>query len=116
MKKILVVDDEENIRMLYQEELAAEGFQTIPACSGEEAMVLFEQENPDLVTIDIQLPGMSGIELLRKLRARDKEKPIIIVTAYGEYKQDFNVWASDAYVTKSSDITEFVETVKKILS
>jgi len=113
MKKILIVDDEENIRLLYQEELNQAGYTTYTAKNGDEAFSLFEKESPDLITIDIKMPGMSGIDLLKKIRAINREIPIIIVTAYGEYKQDFNVWASNAYLTKTADPTELVETVKK---
>ncbi|OGL43294.1 MAG: two-component system response regulator [Candidatus Schekmanbacteria bacterium RBG_13_48_7] len=116
MKKILVVDDEENIQLLYQEELNQAGFQTITAKNGDEALLLFNKAKPDLVTIDLKMEGMDGFELLNKIRELDMEIPIIIVTAYGEYKQDFNVWASDAYITKSSDPSELVNTIKGILS
>ncbi|MFQ5893442.1 MAG: response regulator, partial [Nitrospinota bacterium] len=101
MKRILIVDDEENIRLLYEEELAEEGYEVATAASAEEAMAQIEAKRPDLVTLDIRMPGIDGIEFLRLLRERDRDLPVIIVTAYAEYKQDFSVWASDAYVVKS---------------
>ncbi|MCH6568424.1 MAG: response regulator [Nitrospinae bacterium] len=115
MKRILVIDDEENIRLLYKEELADEGYEVSVAASAEEALVKIEAERPDLITLDIRMPGVDGIEFLRLLRERDRDLPVIIVTAYGEYKQDFSVWASDAYVVKSADLDELKAMVRKVL-
>lgn len=115
MKRILVVDDEENIRLLYKEELADEGYEVSVAASAEEALAKIEAERPDLITLDIRMPGVDGIEFLRLLRERDRDLPVIIVTAYGEYKQDFSVWASDAYVVKSADLDELKAMVRKVL-
>ncbi|MCH7645762.1 MAG: response regulator [Nitrospinae bacterium] len=115
MKRILVIDDEENIRLLYKEELADEGYEVSVAASAEEALVKIETERPDLITLDIRMPGVDGIEFLRLLRERDRDLPVIIVTAYGEYKQDFSVWASDAYVVKSADLDELKAMVRKVL-
>jgi DNA-binding response OmpR family regulator len=115
MKRILVVDDEENIRLLYKEELADEGYEVSVAASAQEALAKIEAERPDLITLDIRMPGVDGIEFLRLLRERDRDLPVIIVTAYGEYKQDFSVWASDAYVVKSADLDELKAMVRKVL-
>lgn len=115
MKRILVIDDEENIRLLYQEELADEGYEVDVADSAEAAMSLIEAQKPDLITLDIRMPGVDGIEFLRLLREKHRDLPVIIVTAYGEYKQDFSVWASDAYVVKSADMEEMKATIRKIL-
>ncbi len=115
MKRILVVDDEENIRLLYKEELADEGYEVSVASSAQEALAKIEAERPDLLTLDIRMPGVDGIEFLRLLRERDRDLPVIIVTAYGEYKQDFSVWASDAYVVKSADLDELKAMVRKVL-
>lgn len=115
MKRILVVDDEENVRLLYKEELTDEGYEVAVAASAEEAMAEIEAQRPDLITLDIRMPGIDGIELLRLLREQDRDLPVIIVTAYGEYKQDFSVWASDAYVVKSADMDELKAMVRKVL-
>ncbi len=115
MKRILVIDDEENIRLLYKEELAEEGYEVSVAASAQEALAKIEAERPDLITLDIRMPGIDGIEFLRLLRERDRDLPVIIVTAYGEYKQDFSVWASDAYVVKSADLDELRAMVRKVL-
>lgn len=116
MKRILVVDDEENIRMLYQEELQEEGYEVVLASNGIEAMETLANKGPfDLVTLDIRMPGMDGINTVREIKERYRKIPVILVTAYGEYKQDFSTWASDAYIVKSADLTELKATIKRVL-
>ncbi len=116
MKKILLVDDEEGIQMLYREELEDEGYEVISAYTGEEGLEKFKTESPDLVVLDIQMPGMNGIEALRQMKMENPHLPIILSTAYNEYKQDLGAWASDEYVVKSSDINELKEAIRKHLS
>jgi CheY-like chemotaxis protein len=115
MKKILVVDDEENIRLLYKEELEEEGFVVEMAGNGEEALEKFSLFRPDLISLDLKMPGMGGLETLKRIRERDRDIPIVLCSAYGEYKQDFSTWASDAYVVKSADLTEWKSTIRRFL-
>jgi len=115
MKKILVVDDEESIRELYRAELADEGYEVDLAADGREALRRLDAFRPDLVTLDIKMPGIDGIEVLRRIREKNATIPVILVSAFGEFKQDFNTWASDAYIVKSHDPTELKETVRKLL-
>lgn len=115
MKRILVVDDEENIRLLYKEELEEEGYEVELAEGGEEALEKLDRLRPDLITLDLKMPGMSGLEVLAKIREQDKELPVIICTAYGDYKRDLTTWASDAYVVKSSDLSDLKRTIRKFL-
>ncbi|RMG74018.1 MAG: response regulator, partial [Nitrospirae bacterium] len=68
--KILVVDDDPAIRMLYKEELEEEGYTVVVASSGEEALRLFDEVEPDLVTLDILMPDMDGIQVLRKMKEK----------------------------------------------
>jgi len=116
MKKILVVDDEENIRFLYQEELEEEGYTVDVAAHGQEALEKLNAFQPDLVTLDIRMPGMDGVETLRKIREVQRDLPVILCSAFGEYKQDLTTWASDAYVIKTSDLTELKGAIKTLLS
>jgi DNA-binding response OmpR family regulator len=115
MKKILIVDDEESIRYLYREELEEEGFLVEVATNGEEALEKLLLFKPDLITLDIKMPGMNGIETLKRIRESDRQLPIIMCSAYGEYKQDFTTWASDAYIVKCADLTELKTTICKLL-
>ncbi|AGF78855.1 CheY-like receiver, AAA-type ATPase and DNA-binding domain-containing response regulator [Desulfocapsa sulfexigens DSM 10523] len=116
MKKILLVDDEEGIQMLYREELEDEGYEVISAYTGEEGIQKFKEESPDLVILDIQMPGMNGIETLRQMKMENPKLPVILSSAYNEYKQDLGAWASDEYVVKSSNINDLKEAVRKHLS
>ena len=116
MKKILVVDDEENIRLLYQEELEEEGYTVDVATNGQEALDKMKTFKPDLITLDIKMPGMDGVETLRRIREVQRDLPVILCSAYGEYKQDLTTWASDAYVIKTSDLTELKGTIRILLS
>jgi two-component system response regulator (stage 0 sporulation protein F) len=115
MKKVLVVDDEENIRELYREELEEMGYAVTTVSDGVQALTVMDTGKFDLVTLDMRMPDQDGIETLRKMKEKDSTLPIIICTAYEEYKQDFGSWCSDAYVVKSADTTLLRETVKKIL-
>jgi DNA-binding response OmpR family regulator len=115
MKKVMVVDDDAHILRLYKEELQDEGYEVVVAGTGKEAMELFEKEQPDLVTLDILMPDIDGISLLRRMKELKPRLPIIMSTAY-DYRDDFAVWASEAYLVKSADLTELKSMVKKLLS
>jgi two-component system response regulator (stage 0 sporulation protein F) len=115
MKRILVVDDEEGIRLLYKEELEDEGYEVDLASAGMEAIEKLKRSKPDLVILDLKMPGMGGLEVLERIREQDKELPVIISTAYGDYRRDLASWASDAYVVKSSDLTELKRVIRGLL-
>lgn len=115
-KRILLVDDEEGIQLLFREELEEEGYEVISAFNGEEALKKFKADPPDLVVLDINMPGINGIEVLGNMKEIHPDLPVILSTAYQEYKQDFGSWASEKYIVKSSNMDELKEAVKKLLS
>jgi len=115
-KRILLVDDEESIQLLYREEFEDEGFTVDSAYNGVDALEKFQKDPPDLVILDINMPGMNGIEVLRQMKELRADLPIILSSAYQEYKQDFATWASEAYVVKSANMDELKATVRKHLS
>ncbi|MCX8030344.1 MAG: response regulator [Thermodesulfovibrionales bacterium] len=112
--KVLAVDDEKNILKLYKAELEDEGYTVVTANSGAEALELFVKENPDIVTLDILMPDMDGIHVLRLMKEKNPKIPIIMLTAY-DYRDDFSVWVADAYVVKSSDLTILKNTISQLL-
>jgi DNA-binding response OmpR family regulator len=114
-KKILIVEDEEGLRLLYEEELKSEGYEVITARNGREAIEKLEQSKPDLIILDIVMPVMNGMETLGRILGKDKKIPIILNSSYPSYKEDFMSWAADAYITKSVDLDELKEKVKELL-
>lgn len=112
-KRILLVDDEESIQLLYREEFEDEGYTFDSAYNGIEALEKFREDPPDLVILDINMPGINGIEVLRQMKELHADVPIILNSAYQEYKQDFGTWASEAYVVKSANMDELKAMVRK---
>jgi two-component system response regulator len=115
-KKILVVDDEKNIRLLLQEELTDEGYDVLLAESGAKALDMIKSDKPDLITLDIKMPGEDGLSILRKIREIEYDLPVIICSAYSVYKSEFSAVAADHYVVKSSNFDELKNKIKEILS
>jgi DNA-binding response OmpR family regulator len=112
---ILVVEDDRNQRGLYEEELKDEGYDVVTAADGREALAVAEQRRPSLVILDINMPVMDGLDTLSRLLEHDSKIPVIINTAYASYQDSFTSWSADAYVVKSSDLTELKNTVKRLL-
>jgi DNA-binding NtrC family response regulator len=115
MAKILIVDDEVNVRKLYSEELAGDGHETVSVGEVDEAYRLIEAEAPDIVILDLKLGDQSGIDCLNVLAERFKGLPVIINSAYSVYKDDFKTWAADAYIVKSVDLGPLKAKIHEIL-
>ncbi len=116
MNRILVVDDEANIRLLYAEELADEGYEVATAATTAEAVEQLQKQNFDLAVLDIKLKNESGIELLQKIVKERHDMPVILCSAFSCYKDDFSAWLADSYVVKSGDLTELKEEIKRVLA
>ena len=116
MTKVLVVEDEKNLRTLYKAELSKEGYEVVLAFDGQEALRLLPEENPDLVILDVRMPGIDGLETMGRMLSRDNRLPIILNTAFSAYRESFLSWAADAYVIKSSDLTELKSKIKQVLA
>jgi len=113
--KVLVVEDDTNQRLLYEEELRDEGYVVVSAGDGREALKVAREENPDLVILDINMPAMDGLDALSQLLEINPGLPVIINTAYPGYQDSFTAWSADAYIVKSSDLTELKSTVSRLL-
>ncbi|SDO53901.1 response regulator [Alkalicoccus daliensis] len=83
-EKLLVVDDQFGIRVLLTEVFTQDGYTTFDAANGQKALDLLESEEPDLVLLDMKIPGMDGIEILREMRHRNIQTDVFLMTAYGE--------------------------------
>ena len=115
MKTILVVDDDDAIRTLLQEELEEEGYKVLIATNARDALKMVAAEALDLVILDIRMPGMDGLEALPRILGLKEGLPVIMNTAYTQYQESFMSWAADAYVVKSSDLTELKDKIKELI-
>lgn len=113
--RVLIVEDDESQRLLYSEELKEEGYEPILAKNGKEAIRILKDFKPDLVVLDIVMPVMDGMEALGRIIGKHKDIPIILYSSYPHYREDFMSWAADAYLIKSSDLTELKKTIKNLL-
>ncbi len=115
MSYIFCVDKYENQRLLYEQELSLEGYETITAVDGKEACEMVELRQPDLIIMDVCMLNMSDIKAMFNIVSTYKDIPLIIYTAYGSYKDVFRSWVADAYIVKSSDLTELKNKIKELL-
>ncbi len=117
--RILIVEDEEALSLLLRYNLEAEGYEVETVARGDEAEVRLREHVPDLVVLDWMLPGLSGIELCRRLRARLETKalPIIMLTARGEESERVRGLATgaDDYIVKPFSVPELIERVRGLL-
>ena len=113
--KILIAEDEESLRLYYEEELKAEGYDVLTAKNGREAIKQVEEGKPDLIVLDIVMPVIDGMETLGRILRKTRKIHIILHTSYTDFRQNFMSWAADAYVTKSADLTELKNKVRELL-
>ena len=113
--RVLIVDDEKNIRRLYEKEFEQSGYEVLLAENGEEAVEKVRAENPDLVILDIRMSGMDGVEALGRILGIRNNIPVILNSAYASYQNNFMSWAADAYVIKSSDLGPLKAKVQEVL-
>ena len=114
--KILVVDDESDIRELLKNFLATEGYDVILAADGEAAMRLAAEENPDVIILDIRMPGIDGIETCRRLRVNKGTSriPVIVATALRDALMESLEAGADDFVTKPFHLVELSLRLKSI--
>ncbi|MBC8078898.1 MAG: response regulator [Gorillibacterium sp.] len=116
-KKLLIVDDQNGIRVLLVEVFSSEGYQTFQAANGKLALEIVRAESPDLVLLDMKIPGMDGLDILKHIKQIDPAMKVIMMTAYGEL--DMIKEASDLgalmHFTKPFDIDELRQAVNHYL-
>ena len=120
MTKILIVDDEPTVRALLRDVLEIEGYDIAEANDGESALASVAKEVPDLLVLDVMMPGMSGIDVLMKLREQhsNKELPIILLTAASDDDTTWRGWSSGAsiYLQKPFDPSHLLDWVERLIS
>ena len=112
MYKILIVDDEESIQILYADELTEDGYDVIAACDCSNILELIEQQRPDLVVLDIKLGKHNGLDLLMEIRNTYYDLPVILCSAYSAFRDDIRCIAADYFVVKDSRLDELKSKIK----
>ncbi|AYV68409.1 response regulator [Niallia circulans] len=116
--KILIVDDQFGIRILLNEVFQKEGYKTFQAANGNQALEIVTRESPDLVLLDMKIPGMDGIEILKRMKKLNQDIRVIIMTAYGELDmiQEAKDLGALTHFAKPFDIDDLREAVKKYIN
>jgi len=116
LRTVLVVDDDANIRLLLRDELWEKGYNVISAVDGDEALISFDEEYVDIVILDIRMPKVNGIEVLKTIRKTNQKVPIIIYTANPDDLPDLSGYGNTVKITKSSDIDNLIKQVELMLN
>ncbi len=114
VRRILVVEDEESIREALRDALVSEGYEVLVAADGTQGLALGLSEDPDLVVLDLMLPGLDGFEVLRRLRADNVETPVLVLTARGlaeDRVRGLDLGADD-YVVKPFSLSELLARIR----
>ncbi len=116
-EKILIVDDQFGIRILLNEVLQKEGYQTFQAANGVQALEIADKHSPDLVLLDMKIPGMDGIEILKRMKKKNQDIRVIIMTAYGELDmiQEAKDLGALTHFAKPFDIDDIRQAVRQYI-
>ena len=118
MAKILVIDDEPGIRNLLDTLLRRKGYDVILAESGQKGLDLFRRERPDVIVLDLKMPGMDGLSVLQQVRSLDSKKPVIVLTGAGtaETEQKVRALGVTEYVEKEFSLHLLGDSLKRLLN
>ena len=116
-EKILVADDEEEIRNLLDHFLKGQGYEVILASDGNEALKLASEKNPQVIILDIKMPGLDGLEVCKRLKEKEQTKliPVIVITGFEDNKMEALNIGADDFVNKPFDMAEISSRVKSAL-
>ena len=117
MKHVMVIDDERDILTCLDEVLTSEGYRVTGVVSGAEALDLLPEDPPDLVILDLRMPGMNGLEVLQAIRRTHADLPVVVCSALGSYKNDFEIMSGNvsAFLDKPMDLDRVIETVASLI-
>ena len=118
MAKILVIDDEQSIRNLLDTLLRRKGYDVVLADSGRKGIELFRREHPDVIVLDLKMPEMDGLTVLRQIRTLDPKKPVIILTGAGtaEAEQQIRALGVTEYVEREFSMHLLGDSLKRLLN
>ncbi|MBU6483003.1 MAG: response regulator [Nitrospirae bacterium] len=118
MAKILVIDDEQGIRDLLDTLLCRKGYDVVVAENGQKGLQLFRRERPDVIVIDLKMPGMDGLTVLRQVRSLNPSQPVIILTGAGtpETEQQVRALGVTEYVEKEFSLHRLGDSLKRLLA
>ncbi len=116
MKNILIADDDQNLALLYEQELTDEGYRVDVVHDAQTAIERVKENPPDLLILDIRMPGMDGIEALNHILGINNQLPVILNTAYSNHKDNYLTWSANAYVVKSSDLSKLKTAINDVLT
>src|SRR4051794_12816278 len=117
LSDILVVDDEEAVCWALQRALAREGHRAAVAASAEQAFQQVQKQKPDVIVLDVRLPGMDGLSAMARLRELTQDAPIIVITAFGNLSTAVQAVANGAfeYLTKPFDLDQALDAIARAL-
>jgi two-component system, response regulator, stage 0 sporulation protein F len=115
MKTILHVEDDKAVRLLYQEVLEELGYSVVQVPSAEVALKILKSTRPDLIILDLKMPGMGGGGFLERLRTLRLTIPVVVSTAYPHLGDEMAQLGAAAYVVKSGDLGELIDKVSELL-
>lgn len=117
MAKVLVIDDEQGIRDLLDTLLRRKGYDVILAASGLEGLKVFRRERPDVVVLDLNMPGMDGLTVLQEIRNLNPSQPVIVLTGAGTPEEEEQVRALGVteYVVKEFSLHLLGDSLKRLL-
>lgn len=117
-KKILVVDDEADFLKLIKLRLQANDYEVITATNGKEALDIIRLNKPDAVLLDILMPEMDGLKVLRKIRVRDKNLPVFIITAFSSDERFAlaNKFGASGFIVKTDDLKGEIDRISSVLN
>jgi len=115
MPVILHVEDESSVRLLYKEVFEELGYQVLQVSTAEEGLRLLKVQRPDVIILDLKMPGMGGRAFLERIHRLKLKIPVVVSTAYPYFESDSAALGADAFIVKSGDMTDLVDTVGQLV-
>ena len=118
LAKILVIDDEQGIRDLLDTLLRRKGYDVILSANGQKGLEIFRREQPDVIVLDLKMPGMDGLTVLQQIRSLDPKKPVIILTGAGtpETEQQVRALGGTEFIEKEFSLHRLGDALKRLLA